>query len=85
MGASATGLLKRIWRVSVKSAIVVPAGVVNDSVWYVLLTALRGRLPPAGRCRRCSSCPRLTPAMAADGFQALLAQVLPAAAQLYTW
>ena len=79
---SATGLLKPIWRVSVKSAIVVQAGLAKDSVWYVLLTALRpgsGALSPMPPVQFVSA---LTPAMAADGFQALLAQFLPAAAQL---
>jgi hypothetical protein len=77
-------LLNRICRVSVKSAIVAPAGVVKDSVWYVLLTALA----PAPASRPMPPVQFVsadTPAMAVDGFQALLAQFLPAAAQLYTW
>ena len=73
--------MKPIWRVSVKSAIVVPAGLAKDRVWYVLLTAraVAGALSPMPPVQFVSAA---TPAMAADGFQALLAHVLPAAAQL---
>ena len=79
--SAATGLLKPIWRVRVKSAIVVPAGLAKDRVWYVLLTA-RAVAPALSPMPPLQFVSAATPPIAADGFQALLAQVLPAAAQL---
>ena len=64
-----------------RRTLVVPVGLVKVRTWYWLLLAraVAGATSPMPPVQFVSW---LTPGMAADGFQALLGQFLPAAAQL---